>query len=169
MPHDHNHGHGEGCAHESSDSDYLKEIGIQYSLYTKIDVDNLECLNESVEGSAKFIFKPYEERLNFDKVMFCFAKKGSFVNWESNNTPNYFGKQFVESDADEELLFNIPFTGNIKLKGITIIGANDNSHPNKVRLFKNRPKLSFDDAASKPDEEFNVERNPNGEIEYPLK
>lgn len=77
--------------------------------------------------------------------------------------------QFVESDADEELLFNIPFTGNIKLKGITIIGANDNSHPNKVRLFKNRPKMSFDDAAGKPDEQFDVERNPNGEIEYPIK
>lgn len=68
MPHDHNHQHVEGCAHESTDSDYLKEIGIQYSLFKKIDVDNLECLNETVDGSAKFIFKPYEERLNFDKV-----------------------------------------------------------------------------------------------------
>lgn len=70
MPHDHNHQHGEGCAHESNDSDYLKEIGIQYSLFKKIDVDNLECLNETVDGSAKYIFKPYEERLNFDKVTF---------------------------------------------------------------------------------------------------
>lgn len=70
MPHDHNHDHGEGCAHESTDSDYLKEIGIQYSLFKKIDVDNLECLNETVDGSAKLIFKPYEERLNFDKVTF---------------------------------------------------------------------------------------------------
>lgn len=67
MPHDHHH-HGGGCVHESSDSDYLKEIGIQYSLYTKIDMENLECLNETVDGSAKMIFKPYEERLNFDKV-----------------------------------------------------------------------------------------------------
>lgn len=80
-----------------------------------------------------------------------------------------FIKQFVESDADEELLFNIPFTGNIKLKGITIIGANDDSHPNKVRLFKNRPKMSFDDASSKADEEFDLTRNPNGELEYPIK
>lgn len=69
MPHDH-HQHGGGCSHESSDSDYLKEIGIQYSLYTKIDMANLECLNEAVEGSAKFIFKPYNDRLNFDKVIF---------------------------------------------------------------------------------------------------
>lgn len=69
MPHDHNH-HDGGCAHESADSDYMKELGIQYSLYTKIDMENLECLNEAVDGSAKAIFKPYEERLNFDKVLF---------------------------------------------------------------------------------------------------
>lgn len=77
--------------------------------------------------------------------------------------------QYVESDADEELLFNIPFTGNIKLKGITIIGADDNSHPDKVRIFKNRPKLSFDDASSKADEEIELTRNPTGEVEYPIK
>lgn len=43
--------------------------------------------------------------------------------------------QFVVSDADEELLFNIPFTGNVKLKGIIIIGADDDSHPSKVKLY----------------------------------
>lgn len=70
MPHDHHYdGHG-ACAHDSSDSDYLKEIGIQYSLYKKIDMENLECLNEATEKSGKFAFKPYEERLNFDKVKF---------------------------------------------------------------------------------------------------
>lgn len=79
MPHDHNHDHGEGCAHESTDSDYLKEIGIQYSLYKKIDLDNLECLNETVDDSAKFIFKPYEERLNFDKVILLEEK--NFLLW----------------------------------------------------------------------------------------
>lgn len=165
MPNDHhNDGHGI-CSHgvDSTDSDYLKEIGIQYSLYKKIDIDNLECLNESSEGSAKLVFKPYEERLNFDTVKFCRfnIKKCTFSN-------EYYCFQFVESDADEELLFNIPFTGNIKLKGLTIIGADD-SHPNKVRLFKNRPKLSFYDANSKADEEFELTRDPNGQIEYPIK
>lgn len=70
MPHDHHHHHGGGCDHETADSDYLKEIGIQYSLYTKIDLENLECLNEATDGSAKFVFKPYEERLNFDRVRY---------------------------------------------------------------------------------------------------
>lgn len=68
MPHSHDHGHDHDCAGESSESDYLKEIGIQYSLFKKIDMENLECLNESEEGSGKTIFKPYEERLNFEKV-----------------------------------------------------------------------------------------------------
>lgn len=68
MPHSHDHDHHHDCAAESSESDYLKEIGIQYSLYTKIDMENLECLNETEEGSGKTIFKPYEDRLNFEKV-----------------------------------------------------------------------------------------------------
>lgn len=65
--------HHSGCAHESSDSDYLKEVGIQYSLYKKIDMVNLECLNELEDGSVQHVFKAYEERHNFDKVrMFPF-------------------------------------------------------------------------------------------------
>ena len=43
--------------------------------------------------------------------------------------------QFVQSDADEELLINIPFTGNIKLKGMIIIGPNDDSHPDRVKMY----------------------------------
>ena len=38
----------------------------------------------------------------------------------------------VDSDADEELLINIPFTGDVKLKGIVVIGGEDETHPDKV-------------------------------------
>lgn len=51
------------------------EMGIQYSLYEKIDKENLQCLNEATEGSGKNIFKPWENRLDFSlvrQVMFIF-------------------------------------------------------------------------------------------------
>lgn len=78
---DHHH-HGGACSHESTDSDYLKEIGIQYGLYQKIDMENLECLNESSEGSAKNVFKPYEQRLNFEKVNIVKRKFVSYIGSE---------------------------------------------------------------------------------------
>lgn len=60
----HNHHHCDG----SHDHDETPEKGIEYSLYEKIDKDNMECLNEAQDGSAKRIFKPWEERLTFDVV-----------------------------------------------------------------------------------------------------
>lgn len=138
MPHSHDHEHT--CSHEANGIDPL-EMGLQYSLYQKIDMINLEVLNEALEGSGKKVFKPYEQRLDFDSG-------------------------FVESDSDQELLFNIPFTGNVKLKGIRVIGANDGSHPRRVKLFKNRPKMCFDDVHAKPDQEFELEKDLTGSIEY---
>lgn len=136
MPHSHDHG---ACEHEADGIDPL-EMGLQYSLFQKIDMINLECLNEAVEDSGKKVFKPYEMRLDFT--------------------------DFVASDCDQELLFNIPFTGNIKLKGIRVIGPSDGSHPKKVRLFKNRPKMTFDDTSAKPEQEFELDKDLTGSIEY---
>lgn len=133
MPHSHD------CSHEADGIDPL-EMGFQYSLYQKIDMINLETLNEVSEGSGKKVFKPYEQRMDFSS--------------------------FVESDCDQELLFNIPFTGNVKLKGIRIIGPSDNSHPRTVKLFKNRPKMTFDDIPAKADQEFQLEKDLTGSIEY---
>jgi len=141
----HNHGHGGcgGCCSEGDHADDSPEMGIEYSLYTKIDKENLTCLNEAVDGSAKAIFKPWEERLNFETC--------------------------VESDVDEELLFNIPFTGNVKLKGIIMCAPDDESHPARIRLFKNRPHMTFDDTRSEAVQEFELQRDPTGCLEYPTK
>lgn len=67
MSHGHSHSHG-GCEHESTDIDNALEMGIQYSLFEKIDMENLECLNEETDGSGKTVFKSFEKRLDFDKV-----------------------------------------------------------------------------------------------------
>ncbi|KAJ0181828.1 hypothetical protein K1T71_002550 [Dendrolimus kikuchii] len=103
MPHNHSH-----CDHDHDHTD-PEEIGIQYNLFEKIDKENLQCLNESVEGSGKTVFKPWSNRLD--------------------------RSSFVESDADEELLFNIPFTGNVKLKGIKISSEDSECHPTKLRFW----------------------------------
>jgi hypothetical protein len=41
----------------------------------------------------------------------------------------------VESDDDPELLFSIPFNGAVKITGLCVIGENDPSHPNTVKLY----------------------------------
>ncbi|GBP73866.1 PITH domain-containing protein CG6153 [Eumeta japonica] len=126
--------------HAEHDHDNSDEIGVEYSLYEKIDKENLECLNELVEGSGKTIFKPWEKRFDRESI--------------------------VQSDADEELLFNIPFTGNVKLKGIKIIAEDSESHPSILRLYKNRPHMTFDDVSAEPNQCFDLQRDSEGILEY---
>lgn len=123
--------------------DAAGEIGIHYNLYQKIDLLNLECLNECEDGSGATVFKPWEDRLDRSK--------------------------YVESDVDDELLFNIPFTGNVKLKGIVIIGGEGEYHPSRVKLFKNRPNMTFDDVTTEPDQEFELCIDTHGVHEYSAK
>ena len=62
----HGHSHG-GCEH---DHDHQKEEdrGAAYSLYLKIDLERVQCLNEAEDGSARYIFKPWDRRLDKEKV-----------------------------------------------------------------------------------------------------
>ena len=111
-------------------------------LYLLFDLEQLQCLKESREGSGHGVFRPWEELTDRSK--------------------------FVESDADEELVFNIPFTGNVKLKGI-IMGEDDDSHPSEMRLCRNIPQMSFDDRDREPDQTFSLNRDLTGELEYATK
>ncbi|KYO25786.1 PITH domain-containing protein 1 [Alligator mississippiensis] len=104
---------------------------------------SLLCLNERREGSGASVFRAWEERGD--------------------------RSQFVESDEDEELLFNVPFTGNVKLKAVVVMGDDDGTHPAEMRLFKNTPHMSFDDAAREPDQMFSLNRDITGVLEYPTK
>lgn len=142
MPHSHGTGGCSGGCDHGAAGHLGEEFGVQYSLYQKIDFSNLECLNESEEGSGKRVFRPWQSRLD----------KGE--------------TDFVSSDCDAEFLFNIPFTGNIKLKGLIVIGGEDDTHPSKVRLFKNRPHMTFDDVRCKADQEFDLVRDEEGVVEY---
>ena len=96
----HGHSHSHGCDHGEAGK-VGEESGVAYSLYQKIDMNNLTCLNEETDGSGKTVFKPWESRLDREK--------------------------FVQSDADEELLINIPFTGKFaENQGRTELFYNNN-------------------------------------------
>ena len=82
----HGHSHSHSCG--GCDHDENFELETDFLLHTKISDSGFECLGEEEDGSGRKIFKNYEDRK--DK------------------------EDFVNSDCDPELLFNIPFTGNVK-------------------------------------------------------
>ena len=66
----HGHSHG-GCGHEHSHDDKTDaERGNEFSLYLKIDTERVQCLNEALEGSGKDVFKPWDKRLDTEKVLY---------------------------------------------------------------------------------------------------
>jgi hypothetical protein len=77
------HSHGEGCSggHDHGGHDHGvsglqgEEFGIQYSLYQKIDLENVSCLNEEIDDSGKTVFKAWEDRKNRDQVRNIFKCK----------------------------------------------------------------------------------------------
>ncbi|CAI4231419.1 unnamed protein product [Auanema sp. JU1783] len=137
---DHGHSHG-GCAGEAQQS--TTPIVMRYDMHQFVDKDKVTVLNEAQDGTGKLVFKDMESRLD--------------------------RSTFVLSDCDEELLFNIPFTGHVRLTGLSIIGEEESSHPAIIRLFKDKPAMSFDDCSIEADQEISLKMDPQGQIDYPLK
>jgi hypothetical protein len=69
MAHNHVHGHHCECSQETKTDD----LAVLYNLYSRIDLHNLECLNESIENSGKSVFRPWDERLDSDRVILTFS------------------------------------------------------------------------------------------------
>ena len=126
------------CASLSSDSPDL------FSLYLKIDTENVVCLNEAESNSGKKVFRSWDDRLNREVA--------------------------VSSDVDEELLFNIPFTGIVRLKKICVIGPDDLEHPKSLKLFNVTSALQFDDVTRlEPSQVLSLSIDTDGSFHYPVK
>ncbi|KAJ2649770.1 hypothetical protein IWW40_002946 [Coemansia sp. RSA 1250] len=133
-------GHGHGHGHGHAEAD----TGAQDSLFGKVDVDKAWCLNEATAGSVKTIFKPWADRLDTT--------------------------QLVQSDADEELIIHVPFTGMVKLKSLLVWGGAGPSAPSRLRIFANRDSLDFDsigDAA--PTQVVELASGLREPAEYPVR
>mmetsp|Transcript_17830 Transcript_17830/g.50214 ORF Transcript_17830/g.50214 Transcript_17830/m.50214 type:complete len:213 (+) Transcript_17830:48-686(+) len=138
--HHHGHGHG-GCEaeHISIDEQNARE---QFSLFEYVDTTKVFCLNEMVDGSAVRVFKPYARRT--DKT------------------------EYVESDADEQLIIHIPFTGDVKLTSFCMSGISPDSSPSLIKAWKNRSDLNFDNVETdKPLQEWALQPDMGAELDYP--
>lgn len=103
----------------------------------------VSALNEAVHGSVKSVFKPWEHRLS-----------SSQGHLESN-------------EGDPELLVFIPFTSDVKIKSISIVGGADGTSPSKMRAFINRDGIDFSDAQSMQSiQEWDLAENMQGVLEY---
>lgn len=129
------------CTHSHDCAEH--ECAAAWSLYKHIDLPRVWALNEAIEGSAKNVFKSWELRLD-----------DSNAYLESN-------------EGDPELLLFIPFTTDVKIKSISIIGGEEGRSPSKMRAFINREDLDFSIVgAMSPVQEWELAENFQGELEY---
>ncbi|KAJ5112192.1 DUF1000-domain-containing protein [Penicillium argentinense] len=143
----HHHHHGDG-GHCHAEHDHSNDVtpAIQSLLYTQIDFDKINTLNESAsKGGAAIVKKTWAERLN--------------------DNPE------LESDADEQLLMYIPFTGQVKVYSLLIWTAPTSCAPKTLKLFKNRDDIDFSTASElSPTQTIEVPQPVPGEdvFELPL-
>eukprot|EP00051_Salpingoeca_urceolata_P015254 m.196911 g.196911 ORF g.196911 m.196911 type:complete len:217 (-) comp18337_c0_seq1:44-694(-) len=136
--------HAEHGGHDHHDHDHDHddpERGEEQTLFAYIDTTKMRCFNESQIGAVKNIIRPWDQRL--DK------------------------STWVESDADEQLIIFIPFTADIKLKSITVVGGEGDQHPATVKVFKNREDIDFDTVEDlDPVQQFELQPDSNATIEH---
>jgi len=130
MPHNHQHHHNEGCGHESHDHGHDHgDVGSNDNLFPYIDRPNVVALNAIGLGSS--VIKPWHERTSEDV--------------------------YLESDADEQLIIRVPFTGSVKLRSLLLKAGPGDQTPEKIALFANESSLDFNDVQDKtPTQEFEV-------------
>ncbi|KAI1173185.1 PITH domain-containing protein [Nemania sp. FL0916] len=147
-----NHGGHGGCGgddghgHHNHEHDHSDDItpALQHNLYQHIRFDDIVTMNEAEFHSGRDIVKKtWTERLD--------------------PTPE------LASDTDEQILMNVPFTGQVKLHSILLRSSQSNSAPRTLRVFINRNDLDFESADDlAPVQEFELSQTSEVQ-ELPVK
>ena len=133
--------HSENCDH----SDDGPDRGAEYTLYLQIDSHKVRCLNTLSNDHASQVFKTWDNRFDLEFTL--------------------------DSADDEQIIILIPFTAQVKLKSIAVLGV-ESAAPDLLKLYANREDVDFDTVDSIfPTQEFSLLENvPHGTIpEYPTK
>jgi hypothetical protein len=62
----------------------------------------------------------------------------------------------VTSDDDEQLIITVPFRQIVNLTSVAIAGPADGTAPKRVKIFVNKPSLSFDNCGKKATETLDL-------------
>ena len=127
--HECSHGHSHDHDHDHGAPPDTTEAISTYTLYSKVDHLNVRCLNEREENMCRNVIKPWEDRMN-DVIL--------------------------TSDADEQLLIYVPFTGLVRLKSILIRCPRDLTAPSSLKVYANRDDLDFSNLPNPPTEQFSL-------------
>lgn len=127
--HNHGNGHGHGHSHVAP-----LPTNESQNLVDKIDSPHVKALNLANPG---------------DEISKLFRKADE----------KYQLKPIIKSDADSQLIINIPFlNGSVKLYSIIIRSNGDKYCPRTIKLWKNDKTIDFDNVN---------ERKPTYKIEHP--
>ncbi len=145
QPHDHDSHHHHHDGHDHSHE--VQGDANTQTLWEHIDRERVRCLNESVQDAGRSIIKPWHERDD--------------------------ASAFLESDADQQVLLHVPFTGSVKLHSLLLRSSDTASAPSVIKLFLNQAEggqeLDFDAAEEiRADEELQTVQSRQ-HVEYPLK
>ncbi|GAA5848135.1 hypothetical protein JCM9279_007468 [Rhodotorula babjevae] len=112
--------HPAGCQCGDEDAHVLLDGTLNF-LYQHVDRDKVVALNADDPEQGKVVIRPWDQRSQQD--------------------------EWLESDADEQLILHIPFTGSVKLRSILIKTGPAGYTPDKMLVFANQ-LLDFDEATS---------------------
>jgi hypothetical protein len=88
------------------------------SLLEFLDTPQVNCLNEADDHSLK-----------------------SIISMKARNN----SKNYLESDADEQLLLNIYFNQTVRVRTLLLYTKDVSAGPKIIKLFINKPALGFED------------------------
>ncbi|KAF7983194.1 hypothetical protein HWV62_23452 [Athelia sp. TMB] len=114
------------------------------NLYSAIVRDKVYGLNLSVPEDAQVVIKPWHEREGTDK--------------------------WAESGVDDQVVFHIPFSQNVRLRSIFLKIGRGESTPQHLQIFANHPQIvDFGDAESTRAQLDISLSQEVGVVEYPLR
>ncbi len=87
-------------------------------MYELIDHNAIQCFNESISQSCKNVIRSYENKYNF----------------ENGQLKSGYGKDMV---------LVIPFTCEVRVKCISLVGGDDGEAPETLKVYKNESNVDI--------------------------